>query len=104
MPGTLRLRHRGRCCPWIAAPLPVRRGSHHKLKFSAICDIGMRKPGLVPRFAVQRRGLNVYVLLRVMTRCNFEGLAVAHVHDHMVEERASENVVRARRINGVETY
>src|SRR3546814_21085175 len=57
---------------------------------------------LVPRLAVKRRRLDVDVRVRIIARDDAQRLAIAHVEAGVVEQRAADDILLARRIDGVE--
>ena len=96
--------HGGRCVVGCTTPALIGLGSHGEDQCSTVGDVGVAEPGLVPGLAIERGGLNVFVLRGVIAGDDVEIVAIAHVHGDLVEDGAADDVVGARGVDGIEAH
>src|SRR5881227_2567155 len=80
---------RYRCRPSFRSPGPVRLRTHLQDEGTAAHNVGMHKPRSAQHPAIERRGLNVLVLVRHVSGDNREGFAVGRRKAYLPEQRAT---------------
>ena len=67
-------------------------GTHLQFQRSAVDEVVVVEPGLVPRFAVEAGRLDVFVLVRCATGLYGECFAVVQTHADVLEEGTADGV------------
>src|ERR1017187_9693194 len=101
---SVRLGHRWRGRVWRTTPLPIRRWAHVQDQTSAIHNIRMAEPRLVPWLSIERCRLDIQVLFRVIPGDDDKALAVPCMDGHLIKDRAAKDVVRTGWIDGIEPH